>query len=189
MLFQARFRDPIRRGEIKCTVRIWQRAHVRAGGRYRLGSGAIVVDRIDEIGLEGLTPELARRCGFASLVELLKVAKHGPGERVFQIEFHYVDAPARPPIDTSVDRDVLNEVRRKLDAMDARASRPWTREMLRLIAANPGVRAADLAASVGRERLDFKADVRKLKTLGLTISLEVGYRLSPRGKALLKSRA
>jgi len=187
MLFQSRFHDPIRRGEITCTVRIWKRPHVRVGGRYQLGSGAIIVDRIDEIGIEGLTPALARRCGFGSLVELLKVAKHGAGERVFQIEFHYVDAPARAPIDTSADQATLREISRKLDAMDARASRPWTRETLRLIAANPGVRAADLAASIERARLEFKTDVRKLKALGLTISLEIGYRLSKRGEALLKA--
>jgi hypothetical protein len=51
------------------------------------------------------------------------------------------------------------------------------------------VRAGDLADACGRERLDFKLDVRKLKALGLTESLSVGYRLSPRGAAYLARSA
>ena len=88
MLFQRRFHERIARGEIGCTVRIWQRPHVKIGGRYALGRGAIVVDKIHETRLDDITPALARRCGFESLVDLMKVAKHGPGERVFVIDFH-----------------------------------------------------------------------------------------------------
>jgi hypothetical protein len=95
MLFQSRFHDGIRRGDITCTIRIWQRPHVRVGGKYRLGSGSIRVDRIQEMEFDALTPTLARRSGFASVVELLKVAKHGAGERIFLIEFRYLDAPAK----------------------------------------------------------------------------------------------
>jgi len=191
MLFQARFHDAIHRGELTRTVRIWQRAHVRVGGRYGLGGGSIKIDRIHEAGMEALTPALARQCGFASLVELLKVAKHGPGERVFIIDFHYIDRPpARAATDTApLDTPGLTALVKKLDAMDARATRPWTRETLRVIAKHPGRRAGDLAAAFDRPRLEFKQDVRKLKALGLTISLEVGYRLSPRGEALLTPAA
>ena len=78
----------------------------------------------------------------------------------------------------------------KLAGMDRRSDHgPWTSATLAMIAARPGVRAADLATSIGRERLAFKADVRKLKALGLTLSLEVGYRLSPRGRAYLAAKA
>ena len=186
MLFQSRFHERIQRGEITRTVRVWKGPRVRFGGRYQLGSGAIVVDRIVEADMNALTPALARQCGFGSLIEMLKIAKHGEGERVFVIDFHYVDAPARARPDTSVDAATLAEVSAKLSAMDRRASRPWTRKALELIAKNPGVRAGDLAASVRRDRQDFKSDVRKLKALGLTISLDVGYRLSKRGEAILK---
>ena len=77
------------RGEITCSVRIWQRPHVKVGGRYPLGDGAIEVTSLREIELADIAPELARRSGFAGVVDLLKVAKHGPGERVFLVEFEY----------------------------------------------------------------------------------------------------
>ncbi|HEX4098357.1 MAG TPA: hypothetical protein VHX64_16645 [Caulobacteraceae bacterium] len=92
MMFAKRLREPVMRGEITCSLRIWQRPHVKVGGRYRLGPGAIEVISIREIGLADITPELARRSGFQGVVDLLKVAKHGPGERVFLVEFEYVPA-------------------------------------------------------------------------------------------------
>lgn len=89
MTFTKHLREPIMRGEITCSVRIWQRPHVKVGGRYELGPGAIEVTSLREIELADVTPALARRSGFAGLVDLLKVAKHGPGERVFLVEFEY----------------------------------------------------------------------------------------------------
>jgi hypothetical protein len=90
MVFTKRLRDPIRRGEITCSVRIWQKPHVKVGGRYGLEPGQIEVTGLHEIGLADITPELARRSGFAGVVDLLKIAKHGPGERVFLVEFRYL---------------------------------------------------------------------------------------------------
>jgi hypothetical protein len=92
MTFTKRLRDPVMRGEITCSVRIWQGPHVKVGGRYRLGPGMIEVTGIREIGLADITADLARRSGFAGVVDLLKIAKHGPGERVFLIDFFY-DGP------------------------------------------------------------------------------------------------
>jgi len=89
MMFAKRLREPVMRGEVTCSVRIWQRPHVRVGGRYSLGPGAIEVTAIREIGMGDITPDLARRSGFLGVVGLLKVAKHGPGERVFLVEFEY----------------------------------------------------------------------------------------------------
>ena len=89
MMFTKRLREPVMRGDVTCSVRIWQKPHVKVGGRYRLGEGAIEVTSIREIGLPDVTPELARRSGFHGLVDLLKVARHGPGERVFLVEFEY----------------------------------------------------------------------------------------------------
>ena len=88
-MFTQRLREPVMRGEITCSVRIWQRPHVKVGGRYRLGPGAIHVTAIREIAFADITPDLARRSGFAGVVDLLKVAKHGPGERVYLVEFEY----------------------------------------------------------------------------------------------------
>jgi len=92
MQFTRRLREPIMRGEVSCSVRIWQRPHVKAGGRYRLGRGHIVVTSIRQITLSDITPALAKRSGFAGVVDLLKVAKHGPGENVYLVEFEYEDA-------------------------------------------------------------------------------------------------
>jgi hypothetical protein len=89
MMFTRRLRDPVMRGEVTCSVRIWQRPHVKVGGRYPLGDGAIEVTAIREIALDDITPDLARRSGFLGVVDLLKVARHGPGERVYLVEFEY----------------------------------------------------------------------------------------------------
>lgn len=90
MVFARRIREGVERGEIRCSVRIWQRPHVKAGHRYAVGAGEIVVESILPISLEDVTPELARESGFKGVVDLLKVAKHGPGENVFLVRFRYV---------------------------------------------------------------------------------------------------
>jgi hypothetical protein len=89
MQFIRSLRDRIRKGEVTCTVRLWQRPHVKVGGRYPLPPGRIVVTDVLEASIADITPELARRSGFVGVVDLLKVAKHGPGRRVFVIEFRY----------------------------------------------------------------------------------------------------
>ena len=91
MQFTRRLREPVKRGEVTCSVRIWRKPHVKVGGRYSLPPGQIEVTSVKEIRLEDVTPALARRSGFAGLVDLLKVAKHGPGERVFLVDFVYHD--------------------------------------------------------------------------------------------------
>lgn len=96
MQFTRRLREPVMRGEVTCSVRIWQSPRVKVGGRYLLGNGAVEVTSIREIRLEDITPALARRSGFEGVVDLLKVAKHGPGERVYLVEFEYQEAPADP---------------------------------------------------------------------------------------------
>jgi len=89
MMFMKRLREPVMRGEVTCSLRIWQRPHVKVGGRYPLGQGVIEVTGLREISLQDVTPELARRSGFLGVVDLMKVARHGPGERVYLVEFEY----------------------------------------------------------------------------------------------------
>jgi hypothetical protein len=89
MEFTKWLREPVMRGEVTCSVRIWRRPHVKVGGHYRMGAGFIEVTSIRRIALGEITPELARRSGFAGVIDLLKVAKHGPGENVYLIEFEY----------------------------------------------------------------------------------------------------
>ncbi len=89
MQFTKRLRPGVMAGEITETVRIWRAPHVKVGGRYPLGPGVVEVTRVREIEIADITPELARRSGFAGVVDLLKVAKHGAGQRVFLIDFEY----------------------------------------------------------------------------------------------------
>ncbi|MGB8476182.1 MAG: hypothetical protein WCE61_19040 [Candidatus Acidiferrum sp.] len=90
MTSNKRLREGIRRGEITCSVRIWMRPRVRVGARYRMEEGEIEVDSIEPIGFPDITPELARESGFLGVLDLLKVAKHGRGENIYLIRFHYV---------------------------------------------------------------------------------------------------
>lgn len=95
MVFTKRLREGVRRGEITCSVRIWMRPHVRVGARYRMEEGQIQIDSIEPIGFPDITPELARESGFLGVLDLLKVAKHGPGENIYLIRFHYVRPSAK----------------------------------------------------------------------------------------------
>jgi hypothetical protein len=90
MVFTKRLREGIRRGEITCSVRIWQRPHVSIGARYPMDEGAIEIDAIEPISFADITPDLARESGFNGVIDLLKVAKHGKGEHVYLIRFHYL---------------------------------------------------------------------------------------------------
>ena len=98
MIFTKRLRDGVRRGEITCSVRIWMRPHVKAGGRYAMEEGAIEVDSVLPISLADITPELARESGFKGVVDLLKVAKHGKGENIYLVRFHYLRAGGKAAV-------------------------------------------------------------------------------------------
>jgi hypothetical protein len=90
MVFTKRLRERVRGGEITCSVRFWVHPHVTVGGRYKMGDGEIEVDSMELIGLPDITPELARESGFLGVLDLLKVAKHGKGENIYLVRFHYV---------------------------------------------------------------------------------------------------
>src|SRR5208283_1707556 len=103
MMFARRLREGVRRGEITCSVRIWTRPHVKVGGRYRMEEGEIEIDSIELIGFPDITPELARESGFLGVLDLLKVAKHGHGEKIYLIRFHYVP-PTHKKVSAAVKR-------------------------------------------------------------------------------------
>lgn len=193
MLFALRFAEPIARGEVDLTFRRWKRAQVKPGRPYRTAVGRLQVDEVDVVRREDLGPDDARRAGFASVAALLAEAdRHAADDaELYRVRFHPLDEPdPRAELAASVPgADDLAAVGTRLDAMDARSGHgPWAWATLAAIAEQPGVRAPDLAASFGRETAPFKTDVRKLKALGLTHSLPVGYELSPRGRAVLDSR-
>ena len=95
MVFTKRLREGVRRGEITCSVRIWTRPHVKVGNRYPMEEGQIEIDSITPIGFPDITPQLARESGFLGVIDLLKVAKHGRGEKIYLIRFHYVRPRAK----------------------------------------------------------------------------------------------
>jgi hypothetical protein len=188
MLFEQRLWSGLADGSVTVTFRRWRRPRARPGGRHRTPAGVLAVDAVTEVDPAAITEDDARAAGFASLAALLRqLDRHGDGP-VYRVDFHHAGADPREALRAADDlsEEELAGLRARLDRLD-RAARggAWTVATLRLIGDRPGVRAADLAAAAGRERLPFKADVRKLKELGLTESLAVGYRLSPRGRALL----
>jgi len=95
MVFTKRLREGVRRGEITCSVRIWTHPHVKAGNRYRMEEGEIEVDSIEPIGFQEITPQLARESGFLGIIDLLKVAKHGKGQNIYMVRFHYIPPRGR----------------------------------------------------------------------------------------------
>lgn len=99
MMFTKRLREGVRRGEIACSVRIWMSPRVKVGHRYRMEEGEIEIDSITPIGYPDITPQLARDSGFLGVVDLLNVAKHGKGERIYLIRFHYVPPQPRSKLE------------------------------------------------------------------------------------------
>jgi hypothetical protein len=200
MLFPRPVLDGIARGEITLAFRRWDRPRVRAGTLLRTAVGVIAIESVDEVNPARISRADARRAGHRDRADLLttldrptaRTDRADRAERSDRPVFRVALRPAGDDPRVALrQRDDLapgevDEVVTRLARLD-RASRhgPWTGRVLRLIADRPGVRAADLAAAEGREKLPFKADVRKLKELGLTESLEIGYRLSPRGRAIL----
>ena len=177
--------EGIARGEVDVAFRWWTKPTVKAGGFLQTAVGRLAIVSLEPIRVADVTVADAKRAGFATKAALLKAFPRKPGSRLYRVEF--VPAGEDPRIAlrerAEMDAGEVGEIQRRLARMDANG--PWTRETLELIAARPAVRAGDLAQQLGRERLPFKANVRKLKALGLTESLEVGYRLSPRGRAFL----
>jgi len=192
VLLQRRFLEGIAAGNVTLVFRRWPRARVRAGGSVRTALGVVAIEAVERASGAKLTAADARRAGYASPAELRgDLARYGEGP-LWRIRVRFAGADPRIALRrrAALSPAELDLVRARLSRLDRASPRgPWTRGVLRLIAARPGVRAADLAASLGRDTLPFKVDVRKLKELGLTESLEVGYRLSPRGRAVLRGLA
>lgn len=190
MLFRQDVLRRIAEGDVTLAFRRWRRPTVKAGGTLRTRVGVLAIDSVEPVDENQVTDADARRAGAADR-EALLAGLRAEG-RLYRVELRL--AGPDPRIALRERSDISPEERAEIDARLARldaASRhgPWTAAVLELIAEQPGTRAPDLAASFGRETTPFKTDVRKLKELGLTESLLVGYRLSPRGRAYLSPRA
>lgn len=179
--------DAIRRGDIDLAFRRWDRPRVKAGTRLRTGVGLVEVVSVEQVSLSRLRADDARRAGAASLAALRDALAARAERPVYRVELRYAGVDPRETLrDTVPDADELGTLVTWLDRLDASSSiGPWTRDTLRIIDDRPEVRAPDLAESLGRPTLEFKRDVRKLKERGLTESLAIGDRLSPRGEAVL----
>jgi hypothetical protein len=180
-------------GATTLAFRRWKRPQVLAGRVYRTAAGRLHVDDVTELDEAGtsVSEADAHAAGHASAGGLLaELPPAGPGLHLYRIAVHRLDEPdprSTLAADDDLDDATVAELDQRLARLDAArpALGPWTRATLEVIADHPARRAGDLAGMVGREREPFKLDVRKLKALGLTESLEVGYRLSPRGRRYL----
>jgi hypothetical protein len=175
VLFRRAQLDGIAAGEIDLQFRRWDRPRARAGGRQVTAVGVI---RFDDVRIvRRVTKAEARRAGFATPDEVVRALR--PDGDLYRIELHLEGPDPRLALRETIPGD-FTELQAKVERL------PWGYEYLRLIRDHPEVRAEELAASLGLEKRVFKPRVRRLKELGLTISLSPGYRLSPRGEALLK---
>jgi hypothetical protein len=187
MLFDRRALRGIASGEVTVAFRRWRRPTVKAGGTLRTRVGVLGIESVEPIEPAQVTDADARRAGYSDRSAVLSSLR--PEGRLYRVSFRLVGPDPRVALRQRADLSPAEraELDRRLARLDA-ASRhgPWTSDVLRLIRRRPATRAADLAAELGREKAAFKADVRKLKELGLSESLDVGYRLSPRGHAYVE---
>ncbi len=179
--------DALRAGTIDLAFRRWDRPRVKVGTRLRTAVGLLEVVSVEEVAVSRLRAEDARRAGAASLAALKEGLAARADRPAYRVRLRYAGPDPRDALRESVpDAAEIDALTAWLDRLDAASAiGPWTRATLRLIDAHPEVRAPELAARVGRETAEFKRDVRKLKERGLTESLAIGYRLSPRGEAVL----
>jgi hypothetical protein len=188
--FEQRLRDGIHSGAIVLAFRRWKRSQVVPGRRYRTGIDTVEVDSVDVVEPSSVDASQAREAGYPSAAELLADLRGDPALPVYRIRLRRIDGP--DPREELARADSLTEadvsaITSRLARMDRSSSRgPWTGAVLALIADQPGIVSTVLADAMGWQRQDFKLHVRRLKELGLTLSLDVGYRLSPRGESYLK---
>lgn len=183
MLFKQAILAKVRAGEVSVAYRRWTKPSVKAGGFLVTSIGRLAIDEVRAVHEAEITEADARLAGEASRADLMAALANGKGE-LHRVAFHLEGEDPRIALRekgelSAAERTALAT---RLARMDGKA--PWTMQFMDLIAAHPGRRAGDLAPMAGLETRAFKVRVRRLKALGLTISLETGYQLSSRGNAL-----
>lgn len=189
MLLPAKVVAGIIDGSVTRVYRRWDMPRAAAGGQQLTPEGVVAVDAVTEVeSLDSLTEADAIACGEADLAALRKWLSKRPDDRIFRMDLHFAGADPRWALRERLPDEselaVLGKALSRLDA--AKATGPWTRTILEWIRDNPAVVSKVLAELLGRDLQPMKVDIRKLKALGLTISLDVGYQLSPRGQAYLE---
>ena len=191
MLLKRETLRGIRDGSITMAFRRWKRPTVRTGGTLLTPIGQLAIESVDRVAADRITESEAVAAGFADVESLRSELMRRRDGQIYRVRFSLAGPDPRMALRETVPAPgELEDVVRRLERIDVRSSSgAWTRDALEIIGHRPGVRAADLAAECGMEKDAFKARSRKLKGLGLTESLEVGYRLSPRGEAVLSRLA
>ncbi|SDP31498.1 hypothetical protein SAMN04515671_3693 [Nakamurella panacisegetis] len=175
-------------GRVTHVYRRWDVPRARAGGRQLTKLGLIAIDAVEEVpSVESITEADAIASGEQSVASLTRWLMKRPQDRIFKISLHYAGPDPRWELREQLpDEAQLRKIDAALDRLDAaKPTGPWTRFILGWIRDNPAVVSKVLAARLERELQPMKTDIRKMKALGLTISLDVGYELSPRGAAYL----
>lgn len=188
MLFKKDILDQIAARRVTLAFRRWHKPSVKAGGTLMTAAGVLAINSIEKVAMTKVTDSEVKRAGYPSRAALLRELSKHPGGDLYRIAFHLKGADPRVALraDGRITKAEMKVVIAALKTLDLAGERgPWTTTMLRLIDKYPARRAPDLAASQRRDPLAFKRDVLRLKQLGLTESLEIGYRLSPRGRAIL----
>ena len=185
MLFRVAILERIKAGEVTLAFRRWRRPTVKAGGRLRTAIGELAIESVTPCTAATISDADAHAAGSASHADLLGELDARADGDIYRIAFRYDRPDPRIALraDGELSTNDLAMLAARLDRLDHRGA--WTRPMLRHIAAHEGQAAAAIAEMFGMEKPKLKQNIRKLKELGLTESLETGYRLSPRGKALL----
>lgn len=189
MLIKQHLLKGIAEGQITLVFRRWKRPTVKSGGSLRTPVGLLAVDKVERVNDRSITARQAKSAGYDSRDDLIEELNARADGDVYRIAVRFAGADRRNELrqQAELTEEDLNQVMARMDSIDRRSRHgPWTRRVLELIEKSPGVRASDLAESVGMATKPFKANVRKLKELGLTESLKVGYRLSLRGRFVLQ---
>ena len=189
MLFRKEVLDRVEHGKITLAFRKWNRPSVKQGGFLKTRIGLLSIDSVEVVKEDEITEAEAIEAGYDSVDKVLEELSERHEGEMYRIRFRMAGPDPRIELRQrgELTADEWQEVERRLNRLD-KASRagPWTTKVLELIDVNAGVRAGDLAPRVDQEKAKFKQNVRKLKNLGLTESLETGYRLSPRGRVVLE---
>lgn len=187
MLFRKDVLDRIAKGEITLAFRRWTKPTVRAGGSLRTAAGVLSIDTIEVTEARDVSAKDARHAGFPTREALFAELESRSEGALYRIAFHRSGDDPRLTLrdETTLGQADRDAIAARLNGFDHAAGRIWAEPTLRLIATREGITAAEIAEQVGMEKLKLKARIRKLKEMGLTESLAVGYRLSPRGRAFL----
>lgn len=189
MLFKEKHLQGIKSGEISLAYRKWKKPAVKSGSLIKTSIGLVVINEINEVLANEITDNDAANAGFISLNELLKLLNSVSEGTIYKINVAYYDEDPRIALreNTNLENEELEEISNKLERLDRYSKQgDWTLEILKLINENPTLRAADLSRKTKWEKEWLKLNIRKLKNLGLTISHEVGYSISPLGEKYLE---